>query len=296
MTKRRLACIGVAEMIAALICVYAISATDVRGQDRSGPPNGKQATPEAEAKELRKARFDEMRRRAESTVVFRLGAEKSPAKLLAEPVLRYSGEFHGIRDATTWVYGDKGRPLAVEKIEWTRTPYLNGYYYCLASLCDGLIAAQWPGEPRWSSTGPGVEMRTLTGAPQPASSEAARMRQMKDIVRRFAATRVDKGTKSEIREENRLLAQPVHRYRDPDSGLLDGAIFAFIASGTNPDFLLLIEVRGADLAQAAWQYGAARMTTGELHLRLDGKEVWSVPFEWRPGRNVYPTYVHFAPR
>jgi hypothetical protein len=39
-----------------------------------------------------------------------------------------------------------------------------------------------------------------------------------------------------------------------------------------------------------------RTTTGELHLRLDGNEVWSVPLESNPGRDVYDTYLHFFPR
>ena len=38
------------------------------------------------------------------------------------------------------------------------------------------------------------------------------------------------------------------------------------------------------------------MTTGELHLRLDGKEVWMVPWQWVPGHNVYDTWLFFIPR
>lgn len=298
MTNRWLLQSQIVFAVLSLAWSCAIAPMGVRGQDRNGPPDKGQGPSEDDAKQLRKKRLDEMRRLAEDTVVSRLkGAGERPAKPLPEPVFRYSGEFHGIVDATVWVYGAKGRPLAVEKIELYRSAYHTGYLYCLASLCDDLIEVRWPGYPDWSSTQPGVEMRPLPEGPRPASSETARVRQMKEIVRRFTATRAERGEALNIREENRLLAQSIHRYRDPDSGLVDGAIFAFIANGTNPDFLLLIELRGAAPAQATWHYGPARMTTGELHLRLDGQEVWSVPWQFAPGRrNVYPTYVHFPVR
>jgi hypothetical protein len=70
---------------------------------------------------------------------------------------------------------------------------------------------------------------------------------MKEMIRRFTSTRIDLG---DIREENRVLTQPIHPYRDPESGLQDGAIFVFVANGTVPDFYLLLELRGPDLARA----------------------------------------------
>jgi len=290
MTKRFSVRISVAGMIAALAYVSLEPPSEVRGQDKSVPSEKKRAVGEEDAKEQRKARLEEMRRRAEGASVARLaGAEKIAAKLLPEPVLRYSGEFHGIVDATVWVYGAKGRPAAIEKVELYKS-WHHGYFYCLASLCDERLEARWPGVPVWTSSQPGVEMRDLPDGPTPAATETARTRQIKELARRFTATRIDAG---DIREENRLLVQPIHRYRDPEAGLLDGAIFAFIANGTNPDFMLLIELRGADWAHAVWRYGAARMTTGELHLRIDGKEVWTVPWQNASGFAAWPTYVHF---
>jgi hypothetical protein len=235
-----------------------------------------------------------MRRRAQSTKVWQLrGADKMPAELVAEPVLRFDSQFHRCVDATVWLYGTKGRPVAVQEVECYRRLDAPEYFYCLVSLCDGLIEARWPGEREWSSTKPGVEMRELPEGPKPAFTEAARMRQMKGIVRRFTATRIDVGN---IREENRVLAQQLHRYRDPHSGLQDGAIFVFVANGTAPDLFLLLELRGPDLARATWNYGVHRTTTGELHLRLDGKEVWSVPLQSNPGRDVYDTWLFFFAR
>jgi hypothetical protein len=291
-TRSLMGLCGVSAVVA-ILCAGTGPDSAARAQVREAPASAKPEE-DAAAKNLRKKRLDDMRQLADGAAVFRLaGGEKTPAKLAAEPVLRYSGEFHGILDATMWIYGGKGRPVAVEKMELMRTSWHRGYLHCMASLCDDLIEVRWTDYPGWSSKKPGVEFLALPDGPKPVSAETARTRQFKEVARRFSATRIDAGN---IREENRLLTQPVYRYRDPDSGIQDGAIFAFIANGTNPDFLLLVELRGTDAAQATWHYGAARMTTGELHLRLDGKEVWSVPWQCVPGRNEYPTYIHFPLR
>ena len=136
-------------------------------------------------------------------------------------------------------------------------------------------------------------MSPLPESPKPATTEAARTRQVKEAIRRFTASRIDKWPWGDVRGECRVLSQPIHRYRDPESTIQDGSIFVAVGEGTAPDFFLLIELRGSDLEQATWNYGVHRTTTAELHLRLDGREVWSVPQESNPGRNVYATYLHF---
>ncbi len=247
-------------------------------------------------KEKRKEELEEMRRRAQSTTVWQLrGADKIPAELVPEPVLRFDSQYHGAIDATLWLYGVRGRPLAAQSVVCWRRPGFPKYSYCLASLSDGLIEARWRGDRQWLSTKPGIALRVLPDGPRPAATENGRMRQMKEAVRRFTAARTDKFAWGDVREEDRVLVQPMRRYRDPDSGLQDGAIFAFIGSGTAPDFVFLLELRGADLEHASWNYGAQRTTTGELHLRLDGKEVWSVPQQHTPGRSVYDVWLTFFP-
>ena len=85
-----------------------------------------------------------------------------------------------------------------------------------------------------------------------------------------------------VREEVRLLPRPLHRYSDPGSGLQDGAIFAFATNGTNPDCLIVIELDGKELSRAVWKYAPVRMTVAQLSVRLDQKEVWSVPYVYAP--------------
>jgi hypothetical protein len=274
--------------------VWAPSAVVLTDRAQGAEPSiTEQAQGEEQAKQERTKELDEMRRRAEATSVLRAGgAEKTPAKLVAEPVLRYSDHFQQVGDATMWVYGDKGRPVALQKIECYRRPGFQKYLYALFSLSDDSIEARWAGEAGWSSTKPGVELRVLPDSPKAATTEAGRLLQMKQSIRRFEATKVDMGN---VREEMRLLPRPVYRYRDPSSGVQDGAIFGFVVNGTNPDFLVLIELRGPDVARATWHYAPVRMTAGILHVRLDGNEVWSVPGAFGLGGR-FDTWLYFFPR
>ena len=286
---------GVRTVTAILALAYASGGPilALRAQDRTAAPGGEQAPGDENAKQERKKELDEMRRGTESTGVFRLrGADKTAAKVLPEPVVRYSDHLQQIADATMWVYGTKGRPVALQKVECYRRPGFLKYLYALFSLSDDLIEVRWPGERGWSSTKPAVELREVPGGPKPASTEAGRLLQMKEVIRRFAATKADMG---DVHEEMRVLPRPVYRYRDPDAGLQDGAIFAFVVNGTNPDFLMLIELRGPDVTQATWNYAPVRMTAGILKVRLDGKEVWSVPGVFGLG-GTFDTWLFFFAR
>jgi len=273
------------------ITVALVSA--VHAQDGGKPAPAKQAQSEEAAKEERKKELDEMRRRAEGTSVFRVdGSNKTPAKIVAEPLMRSSDQVILAVDSTLWAYGTKGRPAAVQKVACYRHPSFPKYQYALFSLCDGMIEARWPGESGWSSTRPGVEMRVLPGSPKPADTATARLLQLKDLARRFAVTMTGWEHR---RQEMRLLSRPVHRYADPEAGLQDGAIFVFVVNGTNPDCLILIELQGKSLDQATWKYGAVRMTDGGLNMRLDDKEVWSA--DWRVSSGGrYDNWLYFHAR
>jgi hypothetical protein len=293
MMKRSSSQIQVA-LVAAMCCwIFPALVPAARAQESGKPPLAKQAQSEEAAKQERKKELDEMRRRAEGTTIVRLdGSDRSPAKLVAEPLMRYSDQIILIMDATLWAYGAKGRPLALQKVECYRHPSFPKYLYALFSLSDGLIEARWPGESGWSSTKPAIEMRILPGAPQPAAKESGRLVQMKEALRRFAVTMTGW---QDRKDEMRLLSRPLYRYADPGSGLQDGAIFAFVTYGTNPNFLILIELQGADVEHAVWKYASLRMTDGGLNLRLDDKEVWSADSRVNSSGR-YDTWLYFHAR
>ena len=99
---------------------------------------------------------------------------------------------------------------------------------------------------------------------------------MKEQVSRFAVT-IHVNGKEDLKQEMRLLPTPVHRFADESTGLQDGAIFGLTTNGTNPDILIVLELRHGNDRPVAWQYGVVKMTDSEVHVRLDSAEVWSSP-------------------
>jgi hypothetical protein len=220
--------------------------------------------------------------------------EKVAAALLPEPVMRYSDQPRKILDATLWCFGTKGRPAAFCKIE----KYPDGdtghhWLYCFASLSKSLVDARWEEDKKFLATKPGIAFLDLKDSPPPATTKAARLRQMKDLVRRISISIADPD--QGFKENLRLLVRPVHLYDDPDADIVDGAAFVFSTNGTNPDVVVLIEAQRSAGKNLQWRFAPARMTTGELSVRDGEAEVWTVPFSsFAPniGRNL-DTWMYF---
>jgi hypothetical protein len=281
-----------------LALVYGWDGPGSPGRARAGEQaRGDDAASGGDRKEDQgEARLDAMRRRLEATHVYALAAgAKTALKPLSGPLFRYSDQPRLILDATLWGWGAAGRPLVMEKIEFYRRPEGQPkWFYCMASLSEGLVEAEWPDGRRWSAKQPGLELRPLPDAPKAADRDFARLLQLKQVARRFSPTISDPA--AGWQEQMRLLPRHVCRYSDPDSGVLDGAIFAFATNGTNPDLLLVLELHGRDVSDTAWQYGLARMTAGQVSVRLDQKEVWSVPYVAPPPPKVpakFDTWLFF---
>ena len=249
---------------------------------------GDDATNVDPAKEQREKRLAEMRRRAKATKVYVLeDGERKRVEMLPEPLMRFQDLVHRPRivDATMWAWGKRGRPVATGSVELFEQGRGARCWYALESLSDGLIDVEWPDGPPWSSRKPGIEWHTLLDAPEAADGKARRMSQLKGIARRFSATTIPQ-------EELSFLPQPVHRFSDPESGLVDGAMFAFTSRGLNADLLLVLELRTQAPSGSVWKYGQVRMASQALSLRLDGREVWTVPAVHALGRQC-DTWLFF---
>jgi hypothetical protein len=142
---------------------------------------------------------------------------------------------------------------------------------------------------RWQAPDDAFEQAQIAGAEAPKEKPAARLRQLKDLARRFRAHELWKPDNSRI--ELRLLVQPVYRYTDPARDVQDGAVFIF-AHGTNPETILFIEAQGKSLTEARWNYSVVRSTSAELHIELDEQEVWSCPRA--DGTNQGPGKTHWG--
>ena len=233
--------------------------------------------------DARGRRTEAMRARAERAVVRRLvDGKRKLESLNPQPLFRYTDEDRRILDATVWVWPVRGRPVVLKKIEYYDVRAGRPkWFFCVASLSEDLVELTSSGGVDWTSTKPGIKMNPLPDAPKASGSSVGRSVQMKNIVRRFSSKLTDPPINTE--QQMRLLARPLHRYSDPDAGIVDGTIFGFATNGTNPDLLLLVELAGDDSSGGSWRYGLARMTVGQLNVRLDETEVWSVPYVSSPG-------------
>jgi hypothetical protein len=216
----------------------------------------------------------EPRRQAESVKVLRLvKGDRAAVELLPEPLLRYGDAARGAREGMVWAWGTRGRPVAIMEVEdYPERPKASRWINNVVSLADGRIAVEWDDGHQWTSMRPGIVLRTLGAAPAPAEKDADRLLQLKRLAQRFEAREDAGSAQGKIRL--RLLPRPILRYSDPEKGLNDGAILAFVY-GTNPEVGLIIESWTNDSSSPGWRYGLIRMSGGALAVTLDGKEVWT---------------------
>jgi len=247
--------------------------------DQKPPEANDQAPAETEVtKQQREQRLSVMREHVkEFSVVRRVGSEREQVELRSEPLLRYSDQPRGFVDASLWCWKSEGRPVALAKVEMgvaaDKTPF---WMNCVASLDDGPISITLGGFPYLSTFKAGFELQRIPRGPMPEKTAPARLRQMKELIGRFAATIHSKHRDNAqlVPEELRLLPSPVYRYADDKQDIRDGVIFALTTNGTNPAVMIVIELRLGEGDSPEWKYGIVNMTADEVHLRLDEVEVW----------------------
>jgi hypothetical protein len=192
------------------------------------------------------------------------------------PVMRWRNVARGqAGEAMMVVWAHNGRPVAMASIY----PWEGYMCHEFGSLSrKARLVARDGTAVVWAPNAAGVDFKDVPGAPPPADTPAARLRQMKAIAERFKGTMTGwKGDDSD-REELRLLPRPLYRYelkdaKEPDPNLLDGALFAYVM-GTDPEIVLAVEAVGP-ANRIVWQYAFARATSGGLEARLDGAVVWT---------------------
>lgn len=244
----------VSSFVAAGMGFGALEADDKTGDDREESKIQKRARGMAQTVTL-------------STVV---DGKRRELEMLDQPVLRY-GDIPRANDlGSVWIWQLDGRPQAV--MELYRGTNGRAWAHVVHSLAAGGIIGDFGGgAPKWTPSEPGIKWNNIGNEPVPAERPAVRVRQIKELAQRFTAHEFWDPNNS--RFELRLLVQPVHKYSNAASGLLDGAVF-LLCHETNPEVVLLIEaVQGTDAA-AAFRYALARLGHAELHVEFDGKEVW----------------------
>lgn len=273
-------------LVGILIAVLFVALTGRQTRVAADDPAGDTGTVERQAllKAMRSAA-------AAIKVMEKVGEQLRPAKLVEEPIFRYSDEQRQIRDATMWVWTMEGRPVSVMKLERYSFPDPKQHWlFNVGSASPSLLTVKWPFDREFESKKPGLSFQPLKDGPELAATKAARLIQLKQLSRRFAATMTG-GSADDSKTEMRLLPTPLFRYASPADHIADGALFGLSATGTNPDAMVAIQWRG-EKESARWEFGVTGMTNGGLQVRLDDKPVWSQPYLVGRGQ-VFETWMYF---
>ena len=192
------------------------------------------------------------------------------------PALRYAAPLWGGHHGTLWIWGKRGRPVAV--LEMSLVGKEGLWYQSFHSTTDAPLKLDLANGKSWTPKSSNVKFQPLPNAPQPAETPAGRLRQMKAFQQKFSAHQLWTWPEGDgSRHELRLLTTPVHRYEDRDHQLIDGALF-IIAQGTNPEATLFLEaVHPVDEAKAFWQFGIGRSSFAEQIVSYEDQEVYHEP-------------------
>jgi hypothetical protein len=201
------------------------------------------------------------------------GAAGESAMTLSESALLTFGDAARSNESgSLWMWSRGGRPLAM--IELYRPSGRNQpWVHALTATSPRLGTLDDSAGHRWT---PRTSHFSLVDVPEGgpvAATPSQRLRRIKEIGRRFSAHQF--WDPNNTRSELRLLVQPVLRYHDKEAHVLDGAAFV-LAHGTNPEVLLQIEAVAVE-SQPVWKYSLIRLGSAEMHVELDGREVWTVP-------------------
>jgi hypothetical protein len=192
-----------------------------------------------------------------------------------KPLIRYADPTRGgdknananlLLDAGIWRLGTEGRPTALITVELYQTSdgsRLLSYEFLALSEKAFTLSHKTRDKIHWEPAESGLTVKDLPDAPKPATTQAARLIQMRALAQRFSVTE----TYNKQPIDCRLMGQPIDRYQSEQQKIVDGAVFAF-ANGTNPEIGVLLETDGDH-----WRYGILRMTSTAAKVNLDGKEV-----------------------
>ncbi len=252
--------------------------------------------PSEGAKAARKAqRLQAMQEIADEITVEILGGQHAAKVDLGEHArFRFTTPEINVHDATVWLWGARGRPMALLTLSagWADKDKPGIWSYELTSLAPWKLQVTSKDDWRWTPDEAGLDFKPIPGAPKPSENAARRLRQMKELARRFDACGMY-GESGDRLAELRILPTPIHRYADEVAGVRDGTLF-FFASATNPEALLAIELSGDDPDEPIWQYAINRVSAAELRARLDEKEVWSCEAGQNAARGS-PYFLFFRP-
>jgi len=198
--------------------------------------------------------------------------------LIRGPLLRHETPPYFVQ-GTIWAWGTHGRPQALLSLALSSCTGGSAadphWYYEMVSLSTKPISATTRNNTWWSTQTAGWNPKPIPDAPVVAATPEERLRQMKDLARRFSAHRYATYKPGPKRlEKVSLLDEPILRYATSSGDTVDGAIFVFSGWVVNPEIFLTIEAERDPQGTVTWKYNASRSGIYEFVLKWDGREVW----------------------
>lgn len=229
-----------------------------------------QAPPTEDAR--RQERLQYMKDRVAEFSLVRASSPQ-PLALKEEPVMRFSNPEResGTYDGATFLWLDGTRPVAAISYG-IRRPNDAVFREHTSFSATPLMCRKGQAEV-WMPMAGGLNAQQFPDAAAPAETATSRLTQMRNLARRFSASCSRNGETTQLR----LLPQPLHRFADEPRGTLDGALFALVVSNDPEMFVLIEAARDKATGKSIWQYSLARMSSHQQTVKLDDKEIWSVP-------------------
>ena len=203
-------------------------------------------------------------------------ADGEALKLVKEPIMRWTNDGDWSGDVFVWTH--EGRPEVIGCIlsgpARNNARYLWHEFHLLAE--KPITPANIQNGRRWAPA-EGLKLQPLPDAPPPAARATSRLVQMREIARGFSAYMWADNT-----TELRLLPQPLMRYGDEESDVIDGALFSYVwTKGTDPELILLLECRRSE-GERAWYFAPVRFSNRGVWLKRADKDIWGVKGHTEP--------------
>jgi hypothetical protein len=210
---------------------------------------------------------------------YSLAIESAPKKALElkkEPIIEWTNPVREgwLVQGAVFLWLRDGRPAALGGVFSHPAPTWEGrkiLHEFLALDPDKLLVSRPKGALNEWKPQAGLERKELSDAAAPAATRGERLVQMRRLAKEFTGyvtVREDK------RSDLRLLPTPLYRYPEAKTGVVDGALFALVVEGTDPEIVLVLEAREKD-GETRWEYACGRFGVISMHLERGGKEVWS---------------------
>jgi hypothetical protein len=227
---------------------------------------------------------------------FQRGGEKmTPLQLVGKPVMRWSQDDDWSGDVFVWTHDGApeiiGCMLSGPGEGGKRLVFHEFHLLAPKPIAPLVLQTKRRWEPKER-----IARDPVPGAPEPAATAAGRLTQMRQMMRQFTAHMDADNSHWELR----ALPQPLYRYGDEKSEIVDGALFTYVWSkGTDPEVILLLECL-KQAGKQGWYFAPIRFSNRALWLKHDDKEVWRVEGYHEPkadstDKNYTTNYVRTIP-